>query len=545
MTILLNIFCFNHVVQCMVNPLPGQNLWHLMASISTSVDELSTAQEACCAQTFTVLDQITNENLTIESRLDQLVTTFTVNMCLITPIDISGNGTTISTPGAYCLVSDVVLNSASNTITFASDDIVFDLNQHLISGQSSSVSGIVINSGIDDITIKNGRVSDTIMFANASASNLFIDSINFFSSGFTCTGCSNIKLSNLSFTNSNTQSFLTAPASHVIMYNSYNGLIQNCFSVRSNASYYFFSDGVASTVGNMVFKNCISQGVTTSFFIEDQNNSLIEDCDCIGPTNAGITLQALTRNMNAIVNNCTCIKNIPSISTGGFVSTANSTIGQLIAVFNWCTSMGDTISATGNFNISYNNCSVKNTGLSTNGFSMTSTISGSLDEDSICSLNNCFASSNSNGYFFTGELSVTLYNCLAEHSQSAGFFFSDFNQSPVLLRNCTVSNFNEGYLFNNQATGLGAQVIVDNCIAQNGVTGFDATLLSFGTYCMVQNCIAENCTTGFKGGNTTSAFVLNNAAGNTTSYGTLGTHSALVRTFVQSINGRGDNLENM
>src|ERR1700722_4864221 len=255
--IILNMFCGNSLLQCSVNPQSGQNLWHLEASIETAVDELLIAQDACCVTTFSALNEILVEQTTISSQLDEII--FNVGACSSTPITISGNGTTISTAGTYCLTADVPLYSSANTITFATNNIIFDLNDHLITGQDSSVSDIVINSGVNNINIANGRVSNTIMMANSSASNITINSIDFFSSGFTCTGCKDITLSDLSFQGGNNQNFLGQGSTHVLLYNSFNGLIKDCTSFdNSGTSFYLFSDGVTTSVGNMVLRNCFA-----------------------------------------------------------------------------------------------------------------------------------------------------------------------------------------------------------------------------------------------------------------------------------------------
>src|SRR5579859_7514404 len=65
--------------------------------------------------------------------------------------------TTISTPGSYCLANNINFTSG-NGLTINSSDVEVDLNKRVINGTSSGTNGIVINSGFNNILVKNGTI---------------------------------------------------------------------------------------------------------------------------------------------------------------------------------------------------------------------------------------------------------------------------------------------------------------------------------------------------------------------------------------------------
>lgn len=77
-------------------------------------------------------------------------------------IDISTLPVTISSPGSYILVKDIVFeNIDENAITINSDNVTIDLGGHTIDGDDNTflqVRGIISGANTENITLKNGRV---------------------------------------------------------------------------------------------------------------------------------------------------------------------------------------------------------------------------------------------------------------------------------------------------------------------------------------------------------------------------------------------------
>lgn len=175
-----------------VNPQPGENLWHLTAGIGTELDELALNQASCCVETFTAFVPIFQEELTIESKIDQCCTTLNSKidsltqtvitdfagtftalaaiMCSTSTIActartvVSGT-TTLSIGGSYCLSGDISAN-----VFISGSGIVFDLNEHTISGIFE------ILGTAQDISILNGQINAPAAVANTDPFAFTIDS---------------------------------------------------------------------------------------------------------------------------------------------------------------------------------------------------------------------------------------------------------------------------------------------------------------------------------------------------------------------------------
>jgi hypothetical protein len=159
---------------------PGENLWQVFAQVGTELDQLVINQSACCANTFTTLAFIEQEEKTLESKIDQCC--FTVNskidvlqtvviadftgtftalaavscsttsttQCPSTEIsqtDFSGGLYSIAADGKYCLNQNVTGN-----INITAAGVALDLNGFIVVGLISA------NNSSGDITIKNGGI---------------------------------------------------------------------------------------------------------------------------------------------------------------------------------------------------------------------------------------------------------------------------------------------------------------------------------------------------------------------------------------------------
>src|ERR1700722_1867667 len=155
----------------------GENVWHLAASLGTAIDLLSSDVSDCCNATFTAINET---EFTLSSKLDQYSSDFQdccgtvdtkidvarvesslccgiidggLNTVTSQPLIIVGSGTTINTPGYYCLTSDVALTTNSFIAT-NTNDVVLDLNSYTVSGGQ----GLSVLAGNNRITIQNGAI---------------------------------------------------------------------------------------------------------------------------------------------------------------------------------------------------------------------------------------------------------------------------------------------------------------------------------------------------------------------------------------------------
>jgi hypothetical protein len=226
-----------------VNPQPGENIWHLIAAVGTEVDIINTNQTTCCAGTFTaltvieskletiqtsscdlsgtftVIEAISRQEVTIESKVDLLtesvINDFDTMFSLIAAIpscDVSGTYTVLNTAidqelatqskldlccstlaskvdilildafqacapiqlsqsnvsaglinlssqgQAYCLSENI-----TGTITLNAPNITLDLNQHAVIGL------ILINSTATQAIVRNGNITPLSPANNTSA----------------------------------------------------------------------------------------------------------------------------------------------------------------------------------------------------------------------------------------------------------------------------------------------------------------------------------------------------------------------------------------
>ncbi len=168
---------------------------------------------------------------------------------------------TINTPGSYSLAGNV-----SNQITISSGNVTLDMRGHTI---SDGINGIILNEGLENITLKNGTI--------ASVSNDGIQ-IN--------ANCNNILLKNITIKN----------------------------ALRGIS----FDTSSYSTVSN-----CDLIQNTTGLEAQASHNIYIEECTALANTNAGFSL----------VTSSTCsLAGCTSLSTGDS-NTNSSGIGSFVFGF--------------------------------------------------------------------------------------------------------------------------------------------------------------------------------------------------------------------
>ena len=200
----------------------------------------------------------------------------------------------------------------TGTITIAADNVTLDLNQHTISGETH---GIVVNTGLTNIPIKNGNIaiptSGNGIEIGASCTNIDIDGIRAdqCAIGINITGSSKTTIRNCRLTrNSDTGIKLTSCDDSEISY-------------------------------------CSGRGNNIGYKLDTTNKTHVSNCVAASNTTIGFSLLTTT---NVIIDTCKAL-NTGSTSTGdsfGFVAENGSK-----NLFIKCVAEGATTTATAESNI--------------------------------------------------------------------------------------------------------------------------------------------------------------------------------------------------
>ncbi len=203
------------------------------------------------------------------------------------PIAISAS-TTITTSGFYCLTQDII-----GAITIASDDVLLDLNDHTVIGAGAgSGAGIAINSGLNNIAVKNGRIVDwdfgitgtdltAALFENIETNSCAVSGISILNGSqlhFNLITASEIGTIGLHFSgifaDCQLQNVTVSHAQQGIVFGTLNdGLFQNCnvfdCSVTGGATISNVEGiGIAAGGSNIQFDNCSVKNYTTNTAIQ-------------------------------------------------------------------------------------------------------------------------------------------------------------------------------------------------------------------------------------------------------------------------------------
>jgi len=119
---------FNISINALVNPQPGENLWHIAAAIGTELDQLAVSSSQCCAGTFTTIEGLQN---TLSSKID--LCCFTLN----SKIDALTGDIVSDFSGTF-----TVLQLIDNDVLTASSKI--DLCCATLNSKIDSLAGIVV-----------------------------------------------------------------------------------------------------------------------------------------------------------------------------------------------------------------------------------------------------------------------------------------------------------------------------------------------------------------------------------------------------------------
>lgn len=298
----------------------GENIWNIISEIATQTDTLN--------------------NLSIDA----------VEPCtLIGQSDVGAGTYVISNPGVYC-VYETITSSYDPIIAIASDDVVLNLNGHVVIGDAGSNIGIGMQApGYSNVLIKNGTLRDCfISIDNNNTGPVGITDLSVFRSA----GSSEGYFSNITgFIGKNLKIYDTV---NPLVFQTVSGLFlnnvvsfgvsfqSNCTNIAvvngvslnrpwvmnsmSNALFYHVISLVSSGAGfelqvptsNIFFDNCIGMKSGADGFVADSSTDLaVNDFIIAGAT--GVGFNALGSNQFGFISDAVVV----SSTVSGFNLTAD------------------------------------------------------------------------------------------------------------------------------------------------------------------------------------------------------------------------------
>lgn len=244
--------------------------------------------EVCCDELSSKFDTLADE---IESKFSPC--------SLVTPI--FEGGFVINQPGKYCLAADITSGS-TNRITINADNVLLDLNNHIISGGNN---GVII-SNQSNVVIQNGKIqnaNNSGINVQAGSSLIIVSDVEFRNNdrGIFFNSVTDFKLYDCEFIGN-------GPADVPLdISSSNNGIIYSCFlhenagsscvAIRNNSSNIFLEDVFVSAhvngtsdfnVNSSSNISCIGCSVSdgtgggSKFTITDSSNCLFDRCQAVG-----------------------------------------------------------------------------------------------------------------------------------------------------------------------------------------------------------------------------------------------------------------------
>jgi len=394
--------------------------------------------------------------------------------------DIGAGGVyTISSPGVYCMSNDATFTNGA-AITVNSSDVTIDMQNHTLNaGSNSGTTGIVINGGLSNITIKNGSITNPTVacISNDSSTsllqNIIIQNMNFSVIGGT-TSYPGILIQ---------QNSLTAQFNSILIENctGYNTYI----SLKGGSSCVVRGCGLVSALANGNANIAIfgPAGFNTQL-------AVIEDCTLVNDSAsypAGVASFFLEFALTAIIRNCVSSGSASPAFT--FSAVARPTVSDCVA--QQCVSDGfyfvpGAAGATPPVTVSVVNCLAQKCH---NGFFIAS-VMGNVGYDSVVLTNSVAHNNSSCGFKINnagiGNIPLVCMNCTANGNAADGFEIGGGAGSagPIgygVLTACSSSeNSSNGYLISAQAVVL----VLEHCTAVSnaGYGFFDQSPGSPSTY---------------------------------------------------------------
>jgi hypothetical protein len=467
---------------------------------------------------------------------------------------------TISTPGYYVLVQDIGFQNgatAQNAIYINTSNVILDLGGRTLypgSGAGTIMSGILLNNGSKNITIKNGNITGFTKYGietGYSCRNLRIENISvgesvysglYFGGSGTSTDISELTIKNCTISHCSRTS---GDATALYLNYCYNVTIADSIIGRTMTA----TSGTAKAVSinnskNIVLANCdisSSESVNAAYgvYMTSTTHIICQDCNISGNfggatyTGAGLYLNGC---YDATFKNCSANSNSAATSGSGYGFAIDSTSFNISFID--CTASGNYSSGTGSgygFSLisvhegHFERCraNYNNGGNSGYGFYQTSSQKG-IYKDCIAVGNTCTGSSSNepreggHGFVSISGLANLYDTCFASgnvtgasatNSLSSGFFAD--NEKETTWINCeSRSNGgdsiapNAGGFYLDDTNGSCVRCIVNGCTAAGNRSS--ATAYGFYDKAAANTTLFVDC---FGFGNKTANYYLANGSG--------------------------------
>lgn len=462
--------------------------------------------------------------------------------------DVGPNGLIIDKPGTYCFAESIKFKPSQDgipAISIQSDYVTVDLGGYTLTedaiafGAFDLTSGIVIQSGYNFVTIKNGAIAGFsnhgilaqsinqvptdhlgIIIEQMSVNNCgkptTIEPIRIFNSrsGIGIDGASEVIIEDCLV--SNITSMIETDV--ISSYFSDDVIVKNCIASNGSTELTSGGDGNGIIIGffnNAIIDQCTGTGISSFFPIGiigyAGDNLTINDCQ--GHNNngtliaSGLAVQVVN---NAVLTGCAGNEN----TVGNIDPTQPEAI--VYGIFN----------GPQNFNVVISNCSAQKNALTANLITPVPLFSGAVgirtEATNNVLIEDCVAMQNQvntgveafliSGFDIQRANNVVLRNCVAtDHSSSNGSIL--------------VTGFLTGFPISNTVINQG--IIIDSCTAQNNVNSGDPTNgfgILFGQTVLsssIVNCTSmlNNTGIGVMGLLTTGNLIENNTVNNNTLFG--------------------------
>lgn len=345
---------------------PGENIWHLAASIATQIDTLS--------------------------------------QCNLTPL--SGTSITISTSGTYCLSNNLM---PIGNIIIAASDVYLDLNEQTISNVSTT-TGIVVGNGQQRITIANGSLDNCLegIVTGSGAQNITIKNIQIsnVTTGIECDSTSSIFISDVHVSQFRNYGIGLLECANAELQDC---IVQNSFQSNAGLGYGFYAQSNNTPIVNLNISHCSAVGdygpsSNIGFYInipnEDPSISVLKNCNSQNFALYGFDLFSDNQADPIFCQDCTASANLQAgfhiqCSSGllqNCIAQQNSTGFLGLGTFNpIITGMNDCI---------FENCNAHDNTAS--GFDLSNVGAGNV-------VKNCLATKNNIGYSVPAGPNVLFY----------------------------------------------------------------------------------------------------------------------------------------
>ena len=442
--------------------------------IDTKVDDVHARvpvieSKVCDIQTR--VGDINTKICDIDTKVDHLFDLSCQN--LIRQSDFSGGPLTISSPGLYCLVEDVMVSGSA--IIIDSDNVRLNLNKNLMKGTGGG-SAVVIN-GVDCTEVFNGSITgmfDIAIEVVSSSTDVFIHDMHIcdlsssgivtgaatFSTGLTIEDCRIVDVSEFGMQLTGEDIAIrrcdirNTGNCGIELTDSNKLTIVDC-TVVSPVQVAGTGAGIRTTTSmggdtvRMVMQRCsVIDSRRTAFDLETEN-SAITDCVAINPMTAGFNI---VNGSNSVMTNCTV-----SASGGTGICVRQ---GRLIIV----------------------GCRVSDT--EDEGILIRNTIGVEIKD---CQIQECSTGINiSSPMSSSGQ--TTIRNCEIRSNGTDGVFISG-SEGANLIENCVIEQnaAGSGVCF---AVGSACTVVADCIIRNNGIDGISVT--SGGGRACIRGCNISN-----------------------------------------------------